>query len=245
MSQSTQKPLTHSRAVARAFDLANMLLDANVTAERPYIYEAGGGSRTALAARLLDRAHTIVVDISQEQLDKCDYASETVLGSVEDWHKEGEVDLVSCINVLEHVENVESSLRNFAKSLKPGGVLFVASPRKNSLQGIVTRFTPHWFHVWYYRKIKGDLRAGTPGNAPFPVCFSHGIERGPMTEILSQEGLEFLCFFEYEGTHARILWERKRPLYYVYRVVTGIADFVTFGVFKFALSDFWVVAKKT
>ena len=236
--------MLYSRTLARAFDLANMMIEANLSAEKPYIYEAGGGSRSALPQALLDRARTVVVDISQEQLEKCDYADETVLGSVEEWHDDGNVDLVSCINVLEHVADVESSLRCFSKSLKPGGILFVASPRKNSLQGIVTRFSPHWFHVWYYRNIKGDPRAGTPGNAPFSVCFAHGIEKGPMTDILRHEGLKILCFFEYEGTHARTLWRRKRPLYYAYRAVTAVADFVTFGIFKFGLSDFWMVARK-
>ena len=245
MSVSAQRKPTYSRTVACALDLANMVIDANLSAENPYIYEAGGGSRTGLSPRLLERSRTVVVDLSQEQLNKCNYADETVLGSVEDWCENSKVDLVSCKNVLEHVENVESSLRNFARSLKPGGILFVASPRKNSLQGIVTRCTPHSFHVWYYRKIKGDGLAGTPGNAPFPVCFSHGIEKGAMIHILEQEGLETICYFEYEGTHAQTLWRRKRPLYYLYRTVTFVADVLTLGIFEFGLSDFWIIARKT
>jgi hypothetical protein len=36
-------------------------------------------------------------------------------------------------------------------------------------QGVITKFTPHWFHVAVYRYWLGNKNAGKPGYAPFPT----------------------------------------------------------------------------
>lgn len=236
--------MTSSRALVDPFDLANITIEAHLSQSKPHIYEAGGGSRTRLSSSLMRQAHITVVDVSKEQLDACSYAHEKVLGSVSEWSSAANFDLVSCINVLEHVKDVEGALKNFSLSLKIGGVLYIASPRKYGLQGIITRFTPHFIHVLYYKIVRGKKNAGEPGQAPFPVYFSKGLTYTELSEALGMENLDIKCLLEYEGVHLKILRKKRRYLYIMYRGLSFVVDVLTLWIFKAGLSDFWIVAVK-
>ena len=59
--------------------------------------------------------------------------------------------------------------------LRPGGRAVLALPNILSLKGLVTRFTPWWFHVWVYRRVLGDASVGTDGIRPVP----HGLSLRP------------------------------------------------------------------
>lgn len=136
------------------------------------VYEAGGGSSSYLPASVLARSRVTVVDIDPVQVANNSYADECVLGDIQTrTFPPGTFDVVVCYNVIEHLPDVEAALRRFAECVKPGGVILIGAPNPFSLSGFVTRFTPHWFHVWYYRHMRGEARAGEPGFAPFPVFY--------------------------------------------------------------------------
>ena len=67
--------------------------------------------------------------------------------------------------------DVEAALLGFCESLKQGGLILIGAPNPKSLSGVVTKYSPHWFHVWFYRHVRGDKKAGLPGQAPFPTFF--------------------------------------------------------------------------
>ena len=50
-------------------------------------------------------------------------------------------------------------------------MILIGAPNPRSLSGVVTKYSPHWFHVWFYRHIRGDAKAGLAGCAPFPTHF--------------------------------------------------------------------------
>ena len=50
-------------------------------------------------------------------------------------------------------------------------MILIGAPNPKSLSGVVTKYSPHWFHVWFYRHVRGDKNAGLPGQAPFPTYF--------------------------------------------------------------------------
>ena len=58
-----------------------------------------------------------------------------------------------------------SALLGFCESLKQGGLILIGAPNPKSLSGVVTKYSPHWFHVWFYRHVRGDKNAGLPGEA--------------------------------------------------------------------------------
>jgi len=164
------------------------------------IYEAGGGSTSFLPLSVLDRAHVTVVDIDEDQIRNNDYAQETILGDIQSYRfKPNSFDLVICYNVIEHLPDVEAALLRFCESLRPGGLILIGAPNPKSLSGVVTKYSPHWFHVWFYRHVRGDAKAGLPGQAPFPTFFHPLVSLPRLEAFAAKHGLQVTYRKEYES----------------------------------------------
>ena len=177
------------------------------------IYEAGGGSTSFLPLNVLRRAHVTVVDIDEEQIRNNDYAQETILGDVQTWRfPPGSFDLVICYNVIEHLPDVEAALLCFCESLKEGGLILIGAPNPKSLSGVVTKHSPHWFHVWFYRYVRGDKNAGLPGQAPFPTFFHPLVTLSKLEAFATTHGLQVIYRKEYESPRFPEMRARKPML---------------------------------
>lgn len=86
--------------------------------------------------------------------------------------------------VLEHIHGAEGVLQSFVRWLKPGGLMIIRIPDPDSVQGFITRITPHWFHVFYYRHILKYKNAGLPGYAPYRTYYD---------PVVSRRGLHRFC----------------------------------------------------
>lgn len=177
------------------------------------IYEAGGGSTSFLPFDVLGRAHVTVVDIDPEQIKNNDYADVKILGDIQTHRFAADsFDLITCYNVIEHLPDVEAALLGFCQALRKGGVILIGAPNPRSLSGVVTRFSPHWFHVWYYRHIRGDKKAGLPGEAPFPTFF-HPLVSLPRLEAFAEaNGLRVVLKRAYESPRYPEMRARKPAL---------------------------------
>jgi len=129
------------------------------------VLEAGGGSLQHI--QIPKNSHITVVDISKEQIHKNDYADEKILADIQECNFPNKYDLIVLYDVIEHLEFPERALTNLMDAVRTGGLILIAAPNLFSLKGLVTRFTPHWFHVWFYRRILGNEKAGKPGLGPF------------------------------------------------------------------------------
>lgn len=164
------------------------------------IYEAGGGSTSFLPLDVLRRAHVTVVDIDEDQIRNNDYAQETILGDIQTYRfPPGSFDLVICYNVIEHLADVEAALLGFCESLKQGGLILIGAPNPRSLSGVVTRYSPHWFHVWFYRYVRGEKQAGRPGQPPFPTYFHPLVTLSNLENFASNLGLQMIYRKQYES----------------------------------------------
>ena len=56
-------------------------------------------------------------------------------------------DIIYSAYVLEHVPQTERVLLNFLDWIKPGGLIILKFPDRNSVYGFITRLTPHWVHI--------------------------------------------------------------------------------------------------
>ena len=186
------------------------ILEATLPRTRLAIYEAGGGSTSFLPLNVLNRSHVTVVDIDEDQIRNNDYAQETILGDIQTWRFAADsFDLVICYNVIEHVPDVEAALQGFCGSLKPNGLILIGAPNPRSLSGVVTKYSPHWFHVWFYRHVRGDKKAGLPGEAPFPTHFHPLVTLSNLDAFAKTHGLQVIYRREHESPRYPEMRRRK------------------------------------
>lgn len=144
---------------------AQAFIDMHFERKPISVLEAGGGSLQHI--RIPRNSHITVIDISEEQIQKNDYANEKIVSDIQEYNFSNKYDLIVLYNVIEHLEFPERALDNLMHAIRTGGLILIAAPNPLSLKGLVTKFTPHWFHIWFYRRILGNENAGKPGFGPF------------------------------------------------------------------------------
>ena len=221
------------------------ILGTSLPPTRLAIYEAGGGSTSFLPLEVLRRAHVTVVDIDEDQIRNNDYAQETILGDVQT-HRfaPGSFDLVICYNVIEHLPDVEAALLRFCESLKQGGLILIGAPNPKSLSGVVTKYSPHWFHVWFYRHVRGDKKAGLPGQAPFPTFFHPLVTLSRLEAFAAAHGLQMIYRKEYESPRYPEMRARKPALAALIDAAASVMNFLLPGKFDVRHGDYHVILRK-
>lgn len=167
------------------------------------VLEAGCGLKSRI--RRGRDWHVVGIDISEEQLERNRDLDEKILGDVQDYvFPPSHFDLVVCWNVLEHLPCPDSALRHFAQALNQGGLIVLAGPNPASTKGLVTKFTPHWFHVWAYRHLLGS-KAGKEGRGPFRTYMRWSLTPSSIERYAIANGLsvEYLSLYE-AAAHRRL-----------------------------------------
>ncbi len=102
-------------------------------------------------------------------------------------------DVIYSAFVLEHVQGAERVLQKFVRWLKPGGLLVLQVPDRESVYGFFSRVTPFWFHVFYCKHFKAYYRqsgaAGQPGHGPYPTFHEKIISRSGFQRFAGKHGL--------------------------------------------------------
>jgi SAM-dependent methyltransferase len=221
------------------------ILGASLPLTELRIYEAGGGSTCFLPLEVLRRAHVTVVDIDEDQIRNNTYAQETILGDVQTWRfAPGSFDLVICYNVIEHLADVEAALSGFCSSLKDGGLILIGAPNPQSLSGVVTKYSPHWFHVWFYRHIRGDSKAGQPGEAPFPTFFHPLVTLSHLEKFAKTQGLQVIYSRLYESPRFPEMRARKPLFAALLDAAAAVMNFLLPGNTDVRHGDYHVILRK-
>jgi SAM-dependent methyltransferase len=222
------------------------ILEATPPAGELSIYEAGGGSTSFLPLKVLRRAHVTVVDIDEDQIRNNTYAQEAILGDIQT-HRflPDRFDLIICYNVIEHVPDVEAALLGFCDALKRNGLILIGGPNPKSLSGIVTKYSPHWFHVWFYRYVRGITTAGLPGEAPFPTHFHPLVTLANLEAFARKYGLQVIYRKKYESPRYPEM-RRRKPLFAA--LIDGAAKAINFllsGNTDVRHGDYHVILRKS
>jgi SAM-dependent methyltransferase len=221
------------------------ILGIKLPPTRLAIYEAGGGSTSFLPLDVLRRAHVTVVDIDQDQIRNNDYAQQTILGDVQTYRfAPGSFDLVICYNVIEHLADVEAALSGFCESLKQGGLILIGAPNPKSLSGVVTKYSPHWFHVWFYRYVRGDKNAGKPGQAPFPTFFHPLVTLSNLEAFARTHGLQVIYRKHYESPRYPEMRARKPVFAALLDAVAVVMNLLLPGKADVRHGDYHVILRK-
>jgi len=169
------------------------------------ILEAGCGNMTGLSLDGIQ--YTITgVDIDKDALDIRNTQERSldisIIGDLRDVKiEENRFDVIYNSYVLEHIDGAEGVLSNFVRWLKPGGILVLRIPNRDSVRGFLTRITPFWFHVFYAKHMQGYKDAGKPGFAPYPTYYDKVVSRRGIYEFCTMYGIKVKA--EYSGGHGR------------------------------------------
>jgi SAM-dependent methyltransferase len=209
------------------------------------IYEAGGGSTSFLPLDVLRRAHVTVVDIDEHQIRNNSYAQRAILGDIQSWRfAPGSFDLVICYNVIEHLADAEAALSGFCECLKGGGLILIGAPNPLSLSGVVTKYSPHWFHVWFYRHVRGDKKAGQPGQAPFPTFFHPLVTPSSLEKFANARGFDVIYSRQYESPRFPEMRTRRPWLAALLDAAAAVMNFVAPGKADVRHGDYHLILRK-
>ena len=101
---------------------------------------------------LLDEAAKLSVSVAQ--LDVCD--APALLAQVRTHAPEDGVDLAVCSEVLEHVPSPAAALAGLHACLRPGGILIVTTPQRNSIAELVAGLLRYRWMRFVARTIYGE-----------------------------------------------------------------------------------------
>jgi SAM-dependent methyltransferase len=142
--------------------------------------------------------------------------------------------------VLEHVAGAEEVLDKLVESLRPGGLLIVRIPERDSVYGFVTRHTPHSTHVAFKRYVKGQRNAGKPGFGPYPVVYDDVISKSGITAYCGSQNLHIESLTG-SNFHLNVFPRRLRPL--VDLALRGVAR-LSFGRLSASHNNLCLIARK-
>lgn len=157
------------------------------------ILEAGCGRRWSLDLTGVDFRLT-GLDLNADAIRTRTDLSETIIGDLRTVALPASAfDIVFSSFVLEHVAGAEQVLARMIDALRPGGLLLLRFPERESVYGFFTRHTPLWLHVQYARRFRGMKKlAGTPGHGPFPAVYDTIVSWHGITGYCTAHGLQIL-----------------------------------------------------
>jgi SAM-dependent methyltransferase len=239
--RESDDPMSPEKALAKAQDL----LVKTLAGKPVRIYEAGGGSVSVLPLAAFDGYKITVVDIDEVQLEHNSYADEKILGNIETHSfPPNSFDLIVCHNVIEHLPAADKAFKQFYSALAPGGLVFVSAPNPESLFGMITKHSPHWFHVWVYRVLFRHKDAGLPGKHPFKTIFHPVVYPTEFKRFTREIGFEILYFRAFLSKNLFYMRQKRPLLGRLLGLGVGALDVLTLRRYPLMLGDYHAILRK-
>lgn len=205
------------------------------------ILEAGCGSMSHIT--FPQKKYLVGMDISADQLDRNTQLNEKLLQDIQaDGFPSAAFDVVVCWDVLEHLPHPERALANFCKTVKEGGIVLLASPNVMCTRGLMAKFTPHWFHVLFYRYVYGHKTAGMDGHWPFKSYHRFSMAPKAIQAFARHNGLSVEFFKTYEIENP----EKQHKVFdALWRAANSVVHVLSLGIIGTDASEsFMIVLKK-
>ncbi|HTV40886.1 MAG TPA: class I SAM-dependent methyltransferase [Candidatus Sulfotelmatobacter sp.] len=204
------------------------------------LLEAGCGSASNI--RFGENVRITGIDISKKQLERNSVLDERILGDIQSYpFKPESFDAIVCWDVLEHLPQPKRALRQFARAVKPGGIVILKLPNVLSVKGLITKFFPHYFHVLAYRYFYGNKDAGKEDTAPFKTFLRFSIAADAIKRFCAGDGLQAVFYGTLDVSNVRWLQNKKVALY-SYLTLKALSRYLSFGAI--GDSDFVLILRK-
>ena len=245
VGQGTERTGERESPVKNEIEKLHNVLDPLMQGKKNLkVLEAGCGSRTQI--RLPQDACIVGVDISEEQLRKNAGLHEKRVGDIQTCDLgEDDFDLIICWDVLEHLDRPLDAVTNFFRAIKADGAIVLAFPNVMSIKGLVTKFTPHIFHVLVYRYLWQEKAIGKKGHhAPFRTYMRFGISPDALKTFAGRHGFETAFCHSYQGVMQAQLRRRNLGIDRLFQVAEPLVKTLTLGSVRVNDCDVIVVLKK-
>jgi SAM-dependent methyltransferase len=207
------------------------------------VLEAGAGKRTRL--QVPDDAHVVGVDTDDTAMALNPRLDERIVG---DLHNHAAAprtfDLITCWYVLEHVDRPDVLLDRFATWTSPGGLVVLAVPNLRSPKALVTKLTPHRFHVWFRRRVLGFPNAGKPGYGPYPTTLRSSIAPRAIAKRCAAHGLSPVFEASFEDPKQVSVRTKLRLSGWRWSAVRALTQVLSAGVLDAMRSEYVVVLQR-
>jgi SAM-dependent methyltransferase len=204
------------------------------------VLEAGAGSATRTSFGT--GAHVVGIDLSPVQLERHTGLDEKIVGDIETHRFEPRsFDAIVCWNVLEHLAHPERALEQFHRAVRDDGIIILGLPDVMSVKGLVTKLTPHRFHVFVHRRLLGRPLAGVDGRGPFPTTLRRSISLAGLRRFARDHGLEVVYLSRYEALQQTELRRRLHLTGTVWGVLAGVVRAVTLNTVETERTDLIIV----
>jgi 2-polyprenyl-3-methyl-5-hydroxy-6-metoxy-1,4-benzoquinol methylase len=223
-------------------DLQAIVAEHVAGRDRVVVLEAGCGSLSRLDMGPV--AHVVGIDISQKQLDRNPDLAEKILGDITTYELPTDAfDLIACWDVLEHLDRPERAVARFFTAVRPGGLIVLKLPNLMSLKGQITKWTPHWFHVWVYRYVYRQKDAGREDTAPFRTFLRRSVAPAALRRQAEQAGLVIRYEGFYESNFQRRL-RQNRAFALALNVLGGLVSLFSAGKISVGRTEYVLVLRK-
>jgi SAM-dependent methyltransferase len=187
------------------------------------VLEAGCGSASRIHFK--PKSHMVGIDISPKQLFRNTILDEKILGDIQSYDFQPSVfDVIVCWDVLEHLEKPQAALEKFAYAVKEGGIVILKLPNLISVKGLLTKFTPHWFHVLFYKYIYGDKKAREEDRGPFKTYMRFSISPQSLKKTAAYSGLRVVYIDSFSADYR----QRNKMLNYLFQAAYKLAHLASF-----------------
>lgn len=182
------------------------------------------------------------IDISAQQIANNTVIDEGIVGDVQTHPISDTFDLIVTWDLLEHLADPIAALDNLARAVKPGGVLVIGIPNVASVKGLVTKFTPHRFHVWFFREVRKSPRAGG-AEGPFPTYLRWSLRGPSLRSWAATRGFTVELVVAYESEIQASLRQRYGVVDRRWTLLKAVLRGMTLGQVSAGDSDLAIVLK--
>lgn len=201
--------------------------------------DVGCGRRLQLT--LPAQVHLVGIDVSSAELELNEAVNEKIVGDVEVIPLPAErFDLVVSWNTIEHLSRPDETLEKLERSLKHGGLMVLAAPNVLSLKGLVTKYTPHWFHRWIYRRFMPFMTYD-----PFRTYLRLSTAPRSVTQWATRSNFTIVYSARYEAFLQSRIRERLRLHGKRWAAIRFVTSWLSLGKIEAETTDYVLVLRKS
>jgi 2-polyprenyl-3-methyl-5-hydroxy-6-metoxy-1,4-benzoquinol methylase len=202
------------------------------------ILDVGAGRQSSFR---VDGAHLVGLDPSAAELAENPHLDERIVGTIEDAVlPPASFQVVVLWDVLEHLDKPRAALSKLAETVALDGAIVIAAPDPLSLKGLVTKFTPLWFHRLMIRRLLPFVE-----REPFPTYLRFAMRPAAVEAWARDNGFEVSYFRREEARIQQEAREKLRLRGWRWTIVRGIFRAATLGFGSAASTDYRMVLRRT